>query len=60
MVECASNLSYVGGVDRRIVVQDQLGQKAQDSIWKITKAKKRDEGMAQVEECLSSKHETLI
>jgi hypothetical protein len=48
--------SYAGSINRRIVVQTSLGI-MQDPIQK-TKAK-RARGVAQVFECLPSKHEAL-
>jgi hypothetical protein len=50
MVVCSCNPSYVGGIGSRIVTQ----AKTQDPFWKI-----RTSGMAQVAECLPSKHRSL-
>jgi hypothetical protein len=48
------NSSYLGGRDRRIMVQSQPGQKLTTLSEKQTKSK-RTEGMALVEELLPSK-----
>jgi hypothetical protein len=58
MVVHVYNPSYVGGTNRRIVVQPSPGKKTQDPIQKITKAKKGWD-MTQVVECLPSSYKAL-
>jgi hypothetical protein len=41
-------------MSRKIMIQGKPGKKAQDPIWKITKAKKSAEDMAQVIEHLTT------
>jgi hypothetical protein len=52
---------YEGGIDRKTVVQDQLGKKPWNSTWKITKAKKRkkERKRLMVWQSLPIKHEAL-
>jgi hypothetical protein len=56
MVVHTCNPKYTGGIGRRIMVQDWPQKK--DPIQKITKTK-RAGGVAQVVECLPTKHESL-
>jgi hypothetical protein len=53
------NPSSVGGVDKRIAVQGLPWAKTGDPVQNITKAKWVG-GMAQVVECIFSKHGALV